>query len=75
MAYDSISYDYISILKIIRCRQLNFIYYALVVCFSKKMGEEERKVYFSVKEDFDNFWSNSMTDINILLLKYFKVID
>ena len=47
--------DYITILKIIRCRQLNFIYYALVVCFSKKMGEEERKVYFSVKEDFDNF--------------------
>ena len=48
-------WGHISILKIIRCRQLNFIYYALVVCFSKKMGEEERKVYFSVKEDFNNF--------------------
>ena len=27
----------------------------LYVCFGKKMGEEERKVYFSVKEDLDNF--------------------
>ena len=44
----TVLFDYITILKIIRCRQLNFIYYALVLCvLARKRGKRKEK-YISV---------------------------
>ena len=44
----TILFDYITISKIIRCRQLNFIYYALVLCVLVRKRGKRKEKYISV---------------------------